>query len=1070
MLKRVLLLSLSLLLVIAGVLTTIPTRQLTLAHTQLEKAQTEETEVTVLGEELLEKRIAGGQRHAYSIHLAHDQFLFVDVQQLGVDVIIELIDVDGKLCIETNAPDVTFGGEPFYWVAKNTGTYKVVIKPAQPSAKIGKYTIKIRELREAKDGDLHFVDGQNKLAEGEKLRVQGNKEDLEDAIACYNSAIEHWRKVGQVEREGVCVNSLGFVSYFLGDTQKALEYFEQAAKIRPETGGKAESLSDAASIYRILGQPEKALNLANQTIEITEKTGDKVIQSIALNTAGNIYTSFGNQEKALLRFERALELSRQVGSRVDEAISLQNMGTLFSNSIEVEKALVFFKEAIKIWDEVGDLRGKLEALIGAGSGYVYLREFDKALEYYDQVVFIASKIGQPKAKVSGLLETGYVFFLLGKNEKAMEYFQRGLDLSVTSNYKYGEAVALNKIGFVYTSSKDTEKALVYFNKAEEIAVLISEKRLEADIIYNKSVVYESLGQLEVALECIKKAVECSEKLVMNLSSQQAKTSFVARANPYYQIHIDMLMQLNDKEPAKGYNVEALHVYELSKARTLLDLLQQGHINIKEGIDSHLFDKEKELTQLVNKNTESLLKLLNTPTYSVEVKNKLEQQIHELDVELQQIQGKIRQANPRYVAIQKNRTLDLGRIQKEVLDDETILLEYALGQNASFLWAITNKSMNSYKLPGKQQIEKAANQALVYYKTFFRPENESAEDKRENDAKEQFLIKNAKEFSQILLGAVANQLANKRVLVVPDGILQYIPFAALPDPSKTSKEYYPLIVEHEVITIPSASTMGVLRSQFSERKPAPKSIMVLADPILTATDERLAVNNNKKRETLSKNFDKNLDKKTEQKNELSSTKRAFEGGDLVRLVAAGDEARNIGQIYKDATIALGSKASLPTATSSEVSDYRILHFATHGFFNSFQPELSGVVLSLFDENGNEQEGYLSANHIYNSRLNADLVVLSACQTGLGKDIRGEGILGLTRGFMYAGAERVMFTIWSVNDKSTSVLITKFYTALKEGSTPSLALRQAQISMWKDKKWSAPYYWAAFQIQGEWKTKR
>jgi CHAT domain-containing protein len=260
-------------------------------------------------------------------------------------------------------------------------------------------------------------------------------------------------------------------------------------------------------------------------------------------------------------------------------------------------------------------------------------------------------------------------------------------------------------------------------------------------------------------------------------------------------------------------------------------------------------------------------------------------------------------------------------------------------------------------------------------------------------------------------------------------------------------------------------MGVLRSQFAERKPAPKSIMVFADPILTVTDERLAVNGNKKQETLSKN----VDKKIEQNNELSLAKRAFDGADLVRLVAAGEEAKSIGQIYKDANLALGSRASLSTATSLELSDYRVLHFATHGFFNTFQPELSGLVLSLFNDRGEEQDGYLTANYIYNLRLNADLVVLSACQTGFGKEIKGEGILGLTRGFMYAGAERVMFTIWSVNDKSTSVLMTKFYTAMKEGLTPSAALRQSQIAMWKDKKWNVPYYWAAFQIQGEWKTK-
>lgn len=314
---------------------------------------------------------------------------------------------------------------------------------------------------------------------------------------------------------------------------------------------------------------------------------------------------------------------------------------------------------------------------------------------------------------------------------------------------------------------------------------------------------------------------------------------------------------------------------------------------------------------------------------------------------------------------------------------------------------------------------------------------------------------------MILGNVANQLENKRLLVIPDGVLQYIPFAGLPDPNKMGKELYPLIAEHEVVSMPSASTMGVLRNQFRERKPASKSVIVFGDPVFSATDQRLAININKKQPT-------NVNK-IEQKQEVSLGGRGFNRDDLERLIFSGQEATSIGQIYKDATIELGVNADLLRATSSELSNYKFIHFATHGFFNSLQPELSGLVLSLFDDHGKEQSGYLTANHVYNLRLNADLVVLSACQTGLGKEIKGEGILGLTRGFMYAGAERVMFTLWNVNDKSTSIFMTKFYTAMKEGLTPVAALRQAQIAMWKDKKWSVPFYWAAFQLQGEWQTK-
>jgi CHAT domain-containing protein len=167
-------------------------------------------------------------------------------------------------------------------------------------------------------------------------------------------------------------------------------------------------------------------------------------------------------------------------------------------------------------------------------------------------------------------------------------------------------------------------------------------------------------------------------------------------------------------------------------------------------------------------------------------------------------------------------------------------------------------------------------------------------------------------------------------------------------------------------------------------------------------------------------------------------------------------------------ALDFQASREKATSAELANYRIVHFATHGLLDNEHPELSGLVLSLVDEHGRRKNGFLDLEDIYNLNLPAELVVLSACETGLGKDIRGEGLIGLTRGFMYAGASRVVASLWNVDDVATAELMGRFYKGMEQdGLRPAAALRQAQIQMWKQKDWSAPYYWAAFQMQGEWK---
>jgi CHAT domain-containing protein len=162
------------------------------------------------------------------------------------------------------------------------------------------------------------------------------------------------------------------------------------------------------------------------------------------------------------------------------------------------------------------------------------------------------------------------------------------------------------------------------------------------------------------------------------------------------------------------------------------------------------------------------------------------------------------------------------------------------------------------------------------------------------------------------------------------------------------------------------------------------------------------------------------------------------------------------------------ANRATATNTDLSQYRIVHFATHGLLNSQHPELSGVVLSLLDEQAQPQDGFLRAHEIYNLNLPAELVVLSGCKTGLGKEIKGEGLVGLTRGFMYAGAARVVVSLWDVNDVATAELMKRFYQKmLAEGQRPAAALRAAQVAMWKEKRWQAPYYWAAFVLQGEWR---
>jgi CHAT domain-containing protein len=346
-------------------------------------------------------------------------------------------------------------------------------------------------------------------------------------------------------------------------------------------------------------------------------------------------------------------------------------------------------------------------------------------------------------------------------------------------------------------------------------------------------------------------------------------------------------------------------------------------------------------------------------------------------------------------------------------------------------------------------------------------------------------------SQWLLGPAAELLGNKRLVIVSDGALQYIPFGALPVPDSLlsvargqssestiikpqATDYRLLTIDHEIVSIPSASVLAVLRRELAARQSAGKTVAVLADPVFTSDDPRVKHDKNKVTQKARTDSTLLADAPAWKSSFLRSAKEigatnSSEG--LPRLFFSRREAEGILKLVPagKGMKAVDFAANRATATSAELSWYRVVHFAAHGLLNSTHPELSGIVLSLVDEQGKPQDGFLRLHEIYNLNLPADLVVLSACQTALGKEIRGEGLVGLTRGFMYAGVARVAASLWKVDDRATAELMRRFYEGMLGGKKlrPAAALRAAQASLWKEERWRSPYYWAAFVLQGEWR---
>ena len=602
------------------------------------------------------------------------------------------------------------------------------------------------------------------------------------------------------------------------------------------------------------------------------------------------------------------------------------------------------------------------------------------------------------------------------------------------------------------------------NEALKISVARRDRNGEAAALADLARLEADRGNLTGAYQRGEAALSALESLRMGVMSPKLRATLFASVRQAQELNLDILERLHAQQPKEGFDAAALLASERGRARSLLELLGESGTEIRSGVDAALLERERELERLIAGKAEQQTRLLNGKHTGIEASGKAKE-LNALTTELEQVQSRIHEISPQYAALTQPAPLNLPEIQTQVLDKDTILLEYALGTRKSFLWAVTPSSIDTFELPSRAEIESAAKGVYELLTTRKeKPANETpaARTARIQQAERAYFTAAAKA-SSILLGPAASRIENKRLLIVAEGMLQFLPFAALPEPSAGGRgNPLPLIVNHEIVTAPSASVLAVLRQEAASRKPAEKAVAILADPVFSADDARIGQQRNHGVAT------------TTVKQTISSeaNRSGSDSGvqEFVRLRFSRNEAEEIARLAPAAgtLTALDFDASRETAMSSDLGQYRIVHFATHSLLNNEHPELSGVVLSLVDRAGRPRNGFLRLYDIYNLRLGADLVVLSACQTALGEEIKGEGLIGLTRGFLYAGAPRVVATLWEVDDRTTAEVMKRFYRSmLVRGQTPAAALRSAQISMWKTKGWDMPYYWAAFTLQGEWR---
>ena len=1014
-----------------------------------------------LGQQI-RRELKGGASHSYQIQIESGQFLSVIVNQLGVDVVVTLFGPSGETLWKVDGPNASYGPEPLVALVDVSGLYTVQVTPANKNA-AGEYEIKVVGLHQATPADREQLTADRAFWEGEKLRLQRTATSGREAIVKYEQALPYFEHSGDHYRQALTLTVLSSIYAGFANFRKALEYNEQALLLfRAVNDRQRESgtLNSIAGYYDALGDPQKALDYYNHALLALDTKATQTEATI-LSNIGKTYNDLSNWQKALEYYHRALSIFRAVGEKRREAITLTNVGVAYSRLGEKQKSLEYYQQALPLQQAAGDKTGEALTLTSIGQLNVSTGDPQKGLEYFRQALPLCKSTGDRLREATTLDYIGTAYFALNDREKAFEYHQQALDLRKLISDLRGEAHTLSNLAYIYNSSGDVKRSIDYYTQSLTLFRRIGDRQNEANALYGLARAERSGADFLGSQQHMSEALSLFESVRANAGAEQLRASYFAASQNAYQFYVALLMEMHKSDEGKGYDSLALQTSERARARSLLDMLTETQTDIRRGVDPALLEREQNVRQQLSVKAQRLIVLTGQKGKEDQLAQ-MNKDVNALEEENFQIQAQLRKASPAYAALTQPQPLSAKEIQQQ-LDPDSVLLEYSLGEERSYLWVVSPDGIKTYELPKEQDIEKVARQ--VYESLTARSVVNGLETPEQREARiaqaDKQFQESAGQLSQMVLQPAASELGTKRLIVVADGVLQYVPFAAL-SVANAAMGYRPIIHDHEIVSLPSASALAVQRRNLASRKPAAKSLAVIADPVFSVNDSRLKTARTVTvRQGLPANETRIIEHLSDNSTgQLAIRRLPFTRQEADQILAVAPSASNLKL--------LDFRANRSLVTSGELSKYRYIHFATHGYLDSSRADLSAIVLSLVDEKGNPEDGFLRALDLYNLNLPAELVVLSACETGLGKDVKGEGLVGLTRGFMYAGARRVIVSLWNVNDKATASLMERVYAGmLKTHKTPTAALRAAQIEMFKQKQWQSPYYWAGFVLQGEWK---
>jgi len=850
---------------------------------------------------------------------------------------------------------------------------------------------------------------------------------FETALRTYADLAARYEERGDEHGLAEVLKFIGYTHYTRGNFAGAEPPWNKSASLFLRSGDWGDELDvrqNLAANAAEQGYLAKAIDTFSYIRDQIPTGRNAELEANVLENLGAVHRDFGDIDEALQAYSRALALRQGLGDGTHISQSLRGLGSTYYVSGEYERARAFLNRALAAARDAGDGRSQAAILTYLGNIAFLEADYDVALELHrDAERLTNSAQGRAVRRLliaKDLAASGHQTEALATAE---EVVASSADLPVVL------ADAHSQVGRSHVALGEYAAAADHLQLALSAYRLLHLQEGEADALNGLALAAHGAGQEAEAAAYGEAALDRIENLRVKVSAPELRALYSAAQRGFYETQIDLLMS-RGQETDDDTLLAALSVSERGRARMLVDLLAAARVVSNDALDAEARSRKSTLYEELSARSRQRDRLLASPLDDGEASETLDALLREIatfENELTLLDTRS-PANPALPA-----TLLTGSEIQHLLESGSVLLQYELGSRRSFVWVVTRDSIDAVELAPRVVIEAAARDALSSLHTgTVSPARRTAA---------------LQALSDQVLTPVADLLGADRVLIAADGALHYVPFSVLPVMREGAS--VPLISTREVISVPSMSALAAQRARRSTEAPS-KTLAIFADPVFERTDERLT---QMKAAATAASGDELM------------TRSSFE---LHRLRYSGLEARNIAALVPETRrfVSEGFLATRETVLRADLNQYRYVHFATHGLVDSRYPALSALALSQFDRDGHALAGFLRLDDIYSLDLSADLVVLSACDTALGREIRGEGLVGLTQAFLYAGTKGLMLSLWQVSDSATAVFMSRFYEQMiKNGAPPAEALRAAQLSMAAESRWADPYYWGAFILLGD-----